>query len=108
MGIAAQNPKPPVIKRTVLTRQEVSLDKANFEVSAECSPTHTGKASVRECQGKMTPYILSGSAGALVEVYEVSVAFDQTKLVISGGSEWILNNSEIDQMLLSLLDCTTN
>ena len=63
MGIAAQNPKPPVISYRCL-RQEVSLDKANFEVSAECSPTHTGKASVRECQGKMTPYILSGSAGA--------------------------------------------
>eukprot|EP00435_Cladocopium_sp_Y103_P024492 s2486_g6.t1 len=39
---------------------EVSLDKVNFEVSAECSATHTGKAQVRECVGKMTPYSLSG------------------------------------------------
>jgi hypothetical protein len=30
---------------------------------------------------------------------EVSVAFDQTKLVISGSFDWILNNSEIDEIV---------
>lgn len=58
----SKSKKPPVIFHFRAFGQEVSLDKVNFEVSAECSPTHTGKASVRECQGKMTPYILSGSA----------------------------------------------